>query len=203
MLVVNAPRAVPSLCVKPPMTDSCMVLCNLAACAGPVPASTECSRCTRRQCNFYSKNDTMEVCGMVQCDGATGANVRTCSIPWPSPDCPLTQGMSAQGMTAIPSLCPLLQGMGSKGWHSSPESEPLRQGMGWGRTTTRQVQHGCNSVMYTTHLYCKSLRWVLITGACGPWLIPSKQEAGEPGPLTLNLNLMTFATTHARLDVVR
>ena len=134
MLVVNAPRAVPSLCVKPPMTDSCMVLCNLAACAGPVPASTECSRCTRRQCNFYSKNDTMEVCGMVECDGATGANVRTCSIPWPSPDCPLTQGMSAQGMTAIPSLCPLLQEMGSKGWHSSLDSEPLRQAMGWVRT---------------------------------------------------------------------
>ena len=50
------------------------------------------------------------------------------AIPCPSPDRPLTQGMSAQGMTAMPSLCPLLQGMGSKGWHSYPESKPLRQG---------------------------------------------------------------------------
>ena len=33
------------------------------------------------------------------------------AITWPSPDCPLTQRMSAQGMTAIPSLCPLLQGL--------------------------------------------------------------------------------------------
>ena len=55
------------------------------------------------------------------------------AIPGPSADCPLPQGMSAQGMTAIPSLCPLLQGLGSKGWHSSPESEPLRQVMGWVR----------------------------------------------------------------------
>ena len=71
------------------------------------------------------------------------------AIPWPSPDCPLTQGMSAQGMTAIPSLCPLPQGMGSKGWHSSPESEPLRQlqGMGWVRMTSCALQR-----LYADHI---------------------------------------------------
>ena len=72
--------------------------------------------------------------------------------PCPSPDRPLTQGMgfpgrssltqgmSAQGMTAIPSRCPLLQGMGSKGWHSYPESKPLRQGMGWDRIVCLDVR---------------------------------------------------------------
>ena len=61
------------------------------------------------------------------------------AIPWLSRG----TGMSALGMTAIPSLCPLVQGMGLQGWHSSPASEPFFQGMG-------RVQMAAHSAMTLT-----------------------------------------------------
>jgi hypothetical protein len=126
--------------------------------------------------------------------------------PLASPGCPLTKGMSAQGMTAIPSLCPLLQGMGSKAWHSSPESEPLRklEGMGWGRTQLpgrasrwqhlkahgRTAQHAC-AFNFVVRLQSVDA-WVCRTATVNVWNIGNSRQTGSYSkqPCALQMKLM-------------